>query len=174
MATVTLLQISHARASDWQTGDSPDRQTLLRRLLNMMEGFVTGIYQATSMLRAQNAVQASGTAVFSGVVATDTLSINGVVFTAVAAGATGNQFNVGGSDAETAANAAAAINASGTALVSEHVTAAAPTATLTVTAIYAGHAGNAITLEETGGNITVAPRLTGGTSDAPVTTVLGG
>jgi hypothetical protein len=48
---------------------------------------------------------------FSGVVATDTLSVNGVTYTAVASGATGAQFNVGGSDVATAANFIAVFNA---------------------------------------------------------------
>jgi hypothetical protein len=48
---------------------------------------------------------------FSGVVATDTLSVNGVVYTAVASGATGAQFNVGVSDAATAANFITVFNA---------------------------------------------------------------
>lgn len=44
-----------------------------------------------------------------GVVAGDTLTINGVAFAAVASGATGTQFNVGATDTATATNLAAAI-----------------------------------------------------------------
>ena len=45
------------------------------------------------------------------VVATNTVTIDGVVFTAIASGATGTQFNVGGNDTATAVNLAASINA---------------------------------------------------------------
>lgn len=55
-----------------------------------------------------------GVAAFSSVVATNKVTINGHDFTAVASGASGDQFNVGVSDTATAANAAAAINASTT------------------------------------------------------------
>lgn len=47
-------------------------------------------------------VPANGTIKLSGVVAGDTLTVNGVVFTAVASGASGNQFNVATCDAKTA------------------------------------------------------------------------
>lgn len=52
------------------------------------------------------------TALLDGIAASDTISPNGVPFTAEASGATGNQFNVGAADAETAVNFATAINAS--------------------------------------------------------------
>ena len=45
------------------------------------------------------------------VVPTDAVIVAGTTFTAVASGATGNQFNVGADDAETATNLAAKINA---------------------------------------------------------------
>lgn len=66
---------------------------------------------------ASAAASASGTA---GIVltanpsATNTITVCGVVFTAVASGATGNQFNVGGSLSATIDNIVAAINASST------------------------------------------------------------
>lgn len=53
-----------------------------------------------------------GVAVLASVVATNTLTVNGVVFTAIASGATGNQFNLGANDTDAATNLAAAINGS--------------------------------------------------------------
>lgn len=48
----------------------------------------------------------------AGVIANDTVVINGRTFTCVASGATGNQFNVGGTDIVTATNLAASVIAS--------------------------------------------------------------
>lgn len=57
-------------------------------------------------------VPANGTISLSSVVATDTLTVNGVTFTAVSSGATGNQFNVGSTDEITAENLASIVQAS--------------------------------------------------------------
>lgn len=114
----------------------------------------------------ENQVFASGTFTLSSVVATDAISINGVTFTAVASGATGNQFNVGASDTETATNLAAAIVASATALVNEFVTATSAAAVVTVTAKNGGVQGNSITIASADATITASgARLTGGAVD---------
>lgn len=113
------------------------------------------------------AVQASGTFTLTSVVATDAISINGVTFTAVASGATGNQFNVGASDTETATNLAAAINASVTALVAGYVTASSLNTVVTVTAVLPGITGNAMTIASADGTIVASgARLTAGAADA--------
>lgn len=117
--------------------------------------------------------KATGTYTFVSVVDTDAFAINGVTFTAVASGATGNQFNVGGSDTLTAAAAVAAINASASALVSGDagVVATNLLGVITLTARTAGVTGNAITI--TSADATITPsgaRLTGG-SDGTATTV---
>ena len=91
-------------------------------------------------------VQASGTITLSSMVATDTITINGVVFTCEASGATGNQFNVGGTDTITATNAAKAINASVTAKVLNYVTASSSGAVITITAVQPGLQGNMNTI----------------------------
>jgi hypothetical protein len=52
-----------------------------------------------------------GGVTLAGVVAGDTVIINGVTYTAVASGATGPQFNVGGNDSITASNLVTAFNA---------------------------------------------------------------
>ncbi len=111
-------------------------------------------------------VKATGTFIFASVIATDVIAINGVDFTCVASGATGNQFNVGMTDTATAANAVIAINASATALASGQagVVATSSVATITLTAKQPGVSGNAITI--TTPDVTITPsgaRLTGGT-----------
>jgi len=50
------------------------------------------------------------TLTLAGVVATDTCVVNGLIYTCVASGATGQQFNVGATDADTATNLATVIN----------------------------------------------------------------
>lgn len=62
------------------------------------------------------------------VVPTDEVGVNGTTFTAVASGATGNEFNVGTDDAETAVNLAAKITAM------SGITATSDGAVVTVTA----------------------------------------
>lgn len=124
-----------------------------------------------------NEVRASGTLIFDGVVATDAFVINGVTFTAVASGATGNQFNVGADDTESAENAAAAINASVTALVDNYVTATGAaglttTGVVTITSAFYGLAGNMTTLVSNDATITASgARLTGGAEDATAQTL---
>ena len=121
-------------------------------------------------------VAATGTITFTGVgAANDTILINGVTFTAVASGATGNQWNVGASVTASAANLVIAINASATALVSGTVLASSLAGVVTITSLVTGQVGNAITIAEgvdAGGAMTVSgARLTGGAVDASAVTL---
>jgi phage tail sheath gpL-like len=114
-----------------------------------------------------NAASASGTFTLVSVIATDAVKINGVTFTCVASGATGDQFNVGADDTATAVALAAAINASVTALVSGYVTATSALGVVTVTAAQPGLLGNAVTIESLDATITASgARLTGGDQGA--------
>lgn len=119
-----------------------------------------------------NAVRASGTFELDTVIATDAISINAVTFTAVASGATGNQFNVGADDDATAVNLAAAINASVTALVAGYVTAEAfpaegmDPAYVVVTSAFYGLAGNQTLIASADSTIVASgARLTAGAVD---------
>lgn len=114
-------------------------------------------------------VAATGTVtITAGITAAQTVTIGGVTFTAVASGATGDQFNIGASETEAAANLAAAINASRTASartypVAGDVVATSAAGVVNVTAKVAGAAGNALTLAASGANVSVsAGTLTGG------------
>jgi hypothetical protein len=111
-------------------------------------------------------VVATGTITCSGVDAADAVSINGTAITAHATTSANNQFVVGATNAATATNLAACINASTTALVSKHVRALARSAVVHLFARYGGIAGNAITLTTTDGTdlaVSGTGRLTGGT-----------
>src|SRR5258708_18873151 len=102
---------------------SPWRETLIR--LSKFVAALAGGFQpaapgasAVDVSRVSTSgAPATGTATCVGILAADTVTINGVTFTAVAAGATAYQFNLGGSDAATAANLAAQVNANADALI---------------------------------------------------------
>jgi phage tail sheath gpL-like len=130
----------------------------------MLNAIAAGILPASVdvALGETAAVAASGTGTLSSTIATDTFVVNGVTFTCVASGATGDQFNVGLSDTATATNLAAAINASTTAKVAGYVTASSAGAVVTVTADLTGVAGNMFTLGQTGGTITLSAAFLAG------------
>lgn len=128
-------------------------------------------------------VVATGTATCSAVDAADAISINGQAITAHATTSANNQFVVGATDAATATNLAACINASTTAIVNKHVRALARSAVVHLFAKYGGIAGNAITLttnDATDLAVSGSGQLTGGTAaqregaQATQTTVVSG
>lgn len=109
-------------------------------------------------------VQATGTITLSALVATDTITIAGVTFSCVAAGATGNQFNVGGTDTITAANAVVAINASASASVANNILASSSGAVITLTCKEPGTIGNFLTTAISAhGSVSGSGLLTSGT-----------
>lgn len=120
-----------------------------------------GARKATVTAVIADAVKATGTltALTAGTAA-DTITINGVTITIVAAGAVGNQVNVASSITNLAQSIKALINSNPT---SFGVVATGAAAVLTLTAIAAGASGNAITLVETGLSTSVSgATLTGG------------
>lgn len=123
-----------------------------------------------------NEVEATGSFTFSNTAsADDTVLINGVTFTAVASGATGDQWNIGASATASAANLATTINASSTALIDGYVTASAASGVCTITSDFYGISGNQCTIAEGvdgGGVISVSgARLTEGADDATAQTL---
>lgn len=179
---VLKLKISSARPVAWLTSrlqTAGGKQAIAERIKQYVERVASGNELALSasvppqvVVTVQDSeVRASGTITFSGTgAANDTILINGVTFTAKASGATGNQWNVGASAALSAANLAAAINASVTSLVSGYVTASAASGVVTITSAFYGLAGNQCTIAEgvdAGGAMAVSgARLTGGAADS--------
>lgn len=117
-----------------------------------------GIRTWYSLTSNEEAIQASGTITITGADAGEyTAEINGDSAILVA-GTPGN-------DDQTAADLAVAINTSVAPLIKGHVTAAAVSNVVTVTAVTPGICGNTITLAATGtGAVASGPRLTGGTN----------
>lgn len=193
---ILKVKIATARPENWLLsnfensggGTVSGDHSKLQRLINFITSLHTGsesFYDGADLVPGTDAAAApqvlfeiveaetaaSATLTFSSTVATNNFVINGVTFTGVASGATGNQFNIGASDAETATNAAAAINASVTALVDGYVIASAADEVVTVTSALPGIAGNQVTLTASA-NITASlARLAGGAPDANATTV---
>lgn len=112
-------------------------------------GIGAGINEISVMKTSAAMVAATGTVVGSTVVATNTVVIGGFTLTAVASGATANQFNVGGTDTLTMAALAAKIN--GHATLSTYVSAEASGTSVILTAVAPGTIGNGISLAATGG-----------------------
>lgn len=179
MATIyqTLIFSHDAVSADIQNtlyAETGYRELAATKIKQYVDRHVSGI-RPTAVKTRVNAAKASGTITFSGTgAANDTVLVNGVTFTAVASGATGNQWNVGADAAGSATNLAAAINASATALVVNNVTAAAANGVVTVTAVDPGTMGNCVTIAEgvDAGNamLVSGARLTGGTNGDTETT----
>lgn len=113
------------------------------------------------------AISASTTGTFTGdPLAGDTVTINGVAFTARASGAVANEYNfVAGSVSLTAAALAAAINASTTARIIGTVGATSALGVVTFFSIVPGSVGLTTTITESTSNFTLAATTfsTGGT-----------
>lgn len=126
-------------------------RTNLVKLANYLEGLAAGNYSGIegdnkAIIAGQTNAYGTITLSSTGPVATNTFTLNGVTFTAVASGATGNQFNIGGSNSATATNIASAINGSTSDAVSGVVSASASGAVVTVSALAPGKLGNGNTI----------------------------
>lgn len=192
---ILKVKIATARPENWLVsnfqnsggGSVSGDHSKLSRLINFLTSLHTGselFYDGADLVPGTDAAAApqakfeiveaetaaSATLTFASTVATNSFVINGVTFTCVASGATGNQFNIGVSDALTAASAAAAVNASVTALVAGYVTASVADAVVTITSDFPGLAGNQVTLSSSANITSSAARLAGGAVDANATT----
>jgi hypothetical protein len=140
------------------TGQQPDASPAYWQPVSKIGLDLKGLQAVTPHIEG---VAASGTATCASVVAGDKLTVAGVDFTAVAAAPAVNEFKVGGTDAATAANLAAAINAAQYAgLVPVIATVAA--AVVTVISVVPGVPGNSVTLAQAGGHITVSGAVLAG------------
>jgi len=137
------------------------------KLVDFMKKCVSGSHPAVIQTKI-NAAKASGTVTLSSHVATNTVTVNGIAFTCVASGATGNQYNVGASDTLTAVELAAALNANTT--LDGMIVATSALGVVTVTALVPGELGNAITLAISANGSVSAARMAGGTNGDTETT----
>lgn len=164
----------------FETPGAVCKQAITQKILNFIAGLSTGSELGPSgsapsiaISIEDQAVAASGTLTVAagGSTAAQTCSIAGVTFTAVASGATGNQFNVSATAATQATNMASAINAS--ASLAGIVTASAVSGVVTITAAQKGKLGNGIAISAgTLSNVTASGALlTGGAADSSAITI---
>lgn len=145
---------------------------ILTNFLNYVTGLQTGTPFRPCTFEFANedeAVAASATVTLASAQAADTVTVNGVVFTAVSGTPAANQFDISGTDDEAAESLAAAINGTGSALA-QLVSAEAAGDVVTITAKVAGPVGNAYTLASSNGSRlaltgVTSGRITGGAVD---------
>lgn len=142
-----------------------DAPNAILEIAKFIEAQVNG--RGINVVYFDTAVAASTTGTFTAdPTAGDTITVNGVVFTARASGAVANEFNfVAGDVTKTAAALAASINASITAAVIGTVGASSALGVVTFFAIVPGSAGLNIPISESLGGFTLANTVfsTGGT-----------
>jgi phage tail sheath gpL-like len=165
----TMITMTHGSESQYDLereilAEMPNRFQAGQKLMQYVRTLMSGAKRCKVQIGVNPGV-AAGTVTLASHVATNTVTINGVVFTCVASGATGNQYNVG-TDTVTAANLAAAINASVTAKIAGYVTAVANGAVVTVTAVMPGLAANMFTLAISANGSVSGATLSGGDNGA--------
>jgi hypothetical protein len=131
------------------------------KLKDYVKSITSGIRPGVVQTKA-NMAKASGTFTVGTMVANDTITINGIVFTAVGTAATALQFTIGGDAPTTATNAIAKFNADTT--LDGMVIATAVTSVITITALVPGELGNAVTIANSANATASGARLTGGTN----------
>ncbi len=160
-----LLYINDTSGSQGLTQNIGNQTGNTAAYVNDLQNYLGKVFQdpgnAALMLSTASVAKASGTLTLSGVVATNTCSVAGTTFTAVASGATGQQFNVGASDTLTAVNLKNVINAT---VASTILVATSNGPVVTVTAADYGAMGNGFPI--TGGTHITASgsTLSGGVS----------
>lgn len=160
--------------------DSASRpQEFAQKLLNFVHGCKAGARAASLKSGvvdsgSSDAAKASLAGTFTGQpTAAQTVTINGVVLTAVAeiATPTNNQFRIGTTPTIAASNLAAAINASTSDALSGVVSASSAAGVCTISCLIPGVIGNSILVSETLGNFTFAggaTALASGSGKLPV------
>lgn len=140
------------------------KRTKLRALAYLLRNFASATFLGHPTLRAGTAA-ATGTVTCASVSAADTVTINGVVFTATAGTADPGEFSIDGDNTADAVSLVAAINTSASPIVSNNVSASNLLGVVTLTAKTKGTPGNANTLASSNGTrlLTSGARLTGGT-----------
>lgn len=136
-----------------------------QKVAEYLTAIAGGARQGGKLLTATSAVAAKGAITLAAFAAADTVTVNGVVFTGIASGATGNQFNIGASDTLTAVNLVNVFNVSASAKTKNVAVATSAAAIVTFTAIVPGEVGNLMTLAISAhGSVSTA--VAGGTQDA--------
>jgi hypothetical protein len=162
MGYLNIYVDANASTAKLKELDKSNAKATMQGILNLLHKGIGGAEQMSVQV-GLGGVKASGTLTFDTVIATDVVTVNGVTFACVASGADETEFNIGDDDTESAANAAATINASENAAIAGIVVATSAAAVLTITAVRPGLQGNAITIASVDSTITAsAARLASG------------
>jgi phage tail sheath gpL-like len=150
MAIISNIKITNDATSADMTSAvyAEDPRTCMNKLSAYFASLASGNRMATVEL-AVAAVAATGTVTLASVNVSDTVTIDGIVFTAVASGATGNQFNQGGTDTVDAESLVSAVNANTT--LDGRLVASNVAGVVTFTALEPGELGNSISLASSNG-----------------------
>lgn len=140
--------------------------SVMQRVADLITG-MNGVH-ASRISVVTTAVQATGTITFSSIVADDTVTVNGVVYTAKVSPSGAHEFALGASDTAAAANFAAKLNADTDTHITGVVTGSAASGVITLTSTVAGNIGNCITIAISAHGSVSGARLSGGTQDTPV------
>lgn len=171
--TIQVNDVSNLSGSDIANRVLPvnpnDSKGALNKLCDYLQGMNGGAYRGTVSINvADNPLYAAtGTVTCAAASAFDTVTVNGVAFTAVTGSApSGNQFwaasGVGFGDAHSAQSLATGINASVTPNVSGLVTASSNGSVVTITAVPAGIVGNNYSLTTSNGTRLAKVAFNGG------------
>lgn len=180
MAASLTIQIndSSGRSSTDLAGlvvsDTSNRGAEVNNLIDYLSGLAagSGAGKLRVTLSGTALVAATGTVTAASVQAGDTVTINGVVFTATSSAAAANQFNIGASNTTCAAAIVTSVAASTSALIQGFVTASSALGVVTLTAVQQGTIGNAYTLASSNGTrlAVSAARFSGGTGGVGTST----
>lgn len=165
ITTLELINdLSAADMNEKLMPSSGDKSGVVADLQNVLAGIVSG-RMAANLKVTVNPIKASGTVTLASVLAADTVTVAGTVFTAVSGTPTGAQFDISGSDTADAVSLVAAINAHAT--VSKYVVASSALGVVTLTAVVAGNLGNLVTLASSNGTrLAVSGAVLSGGSNA--------
>lgn len=157
------------------SANSGDGHKICNAVVDHVMGMAGGCRQGSLDIQVNGGttgVAASGTLTLSSVVTTNTCVVAGVTLTAETSPSGAAQYAVGLTDAATAANLAACINANSS--LAGVVTATSSSAVVTVTAAALGAIGNQIPLVGSTNIVASAAKLTGGVNITPNTFTFGG
>jgi len=168
---LTRLIIDHQTTALQQIDQMGLRQNESRlsgqNLVNYFAGLVSGVRSAALLEFAVGAGQSSATLTFSGLpTAAETMVLGNSTITARASGATGLEFNIGGTATITATNLVNLINTNATLRALFIASSAAGVVTIQV--LVPGPVGNAVQVSEGMTNTTVTA-FSGGTVGTPFT-----
>lgn len=160
-AATTASEIAPNVASNPHTSGA-DAPIAIDTIASFIQSQIQG--RGVNVVVNTGSVAATGLVTFTGAPSNnETLSIANVTFTAKTSGATGNQFDIGGTVTETAENLVTAVNASSN--LAGIVSASNAAGVVTLTALVPGTIGNGLELSESLSNATVTAFASGAESN---------